>query len=79
MTIYILVCCCRHPMRLATTLEAVMASWNNRLPSDSVALRGTSFVGAPGVSLMCRPQLLQCGTALIPLHSLFSMLIVVLS
>jgi len=42
-------------------------------------LRGISFVGAPGVSLICMPQPLQCGTALIPLHSLFSMLIVVLS
>ena len=51
----------------------------HRLPSDSVALRGISFVGAPGVSLICMPQPLQCGTALIPLHSLFSMLIVVLS
>ncbi|KAL0045929.1 hypothetical protein WJX82_008748 [Trebouxia sp. C0006] len=51
----------RHPMRLSTTLEAVMASRNNRLPSDSVALRGISFVGAPGVSLICMPQPLQCG------------------
>jgi len=52
------------------------ASRDSRLPSGSVTLSGTSFVGAPGVSLIYRPLLLlQCGMASIFLHSLFSMLI----